>query len=104
MHDLLRERVIAEIREHLAEGDCRTAHTYTIETLENVILDLVGWTPGPPECPVSPLPSGKHQVDTSMESGPNNCFFCEQPMPSAGRKASPEDTPLAPQNREGSDV
>ena len=34
------------------------------------------------ECPSSPLPSGKHQVDTSMESGPNNCFFCEKPMPS----------------------
>ena len=32
------------------------------------------------ECPVSPLPSGEHQVDTSMESGPNNCFFCDQPM------------------------
>lgn len=34
------------------------------------------------ECPASPLPSGSHQVDTSMESGPNNCFFCEKPMPS----------------------
>lgn len=33
------------------------------------------------ECSASPLPSGKHQVDTSMESGPNNCFFCEKPMP-----------------------
>lgn len=30
------------------------------------------------ECPRSP--DGKHQVDTSMESGPNNCFHCEQPM------------------------
>ena len=35
---------------------------------------------GARECLVSPLPSGKHQVDTSMESGPNNCFFCEQPL------------------------
>lgn len=33
-----------------------------------------------PECAASPLPSGNHQVDTSMESGPNNCFFCEAPM------------------------
>lgn len=32
----------------------------------------------PRECPSSP--DGKHQVDTSMESGPNNCFHCEAPM------------------------
>lgn len=25
-------------------------------------------------------PTGFHQVDTSMESGPNNCFHCERPM------------------------
>lgn len=25
-------------------------------------------------------PDGRHQVDTSMESGPNNCFYCEAPM------------------------
>jgi hypothetical protein len=31
-----------------------------------------------PDCPSSP--TGKHQVDTSMESGPNNCFHCERPM------------------------
>lgn len=30
------------------------------------------------ECSASP--SGYHQVDTSMESGPNNCFHCEKPM------------------------
>lgn len=30
------------------------------------------------ECALSP--NGRHQVDTSMESGPNNCFHCEQPM------------------------
>jgi len=30
------------------------------------------------ECDLSP--SGRHQVDTSMESGPNNCFHCERPM------------------------
>lgn len=32
-----------------------------------------------PQCPSSPF--GRHQVDTSMESGPNNCFYCERPMP-----------------------
>lgn len=31
------------------------------------------------ECPHSP--AGFHIVDTSMESGPNNCFHCEAPMP-----------------------
>lgn len=30
------------------------------------------------ECPLSP--NGRHQVDTSMESGPNNCFYCEASM------------------------
>ena len=30
------------------------------------------------ECPTAP--DGGHQVDTSMESGPNNCFHCEAPM------------------------
>lgn len=32
----------------------------------------------PPECPHSP--NGRHQVDTSMETGSNNCFFCQEPM------------------------
>lgn len=43
-------------------------------------------TPAPAvdaECPSSP--DGRHQVDTSMESGPNNCFHCEVPM--GGRHA-----------------
>ena len=38
----------------------------------------------PRQCPSSP--DGRHQVDTSMESGPNNCFHCERPMP--GRRMS----------------
>ena len=29
-------------------------------------------------CPLSF--DGCHHVDTSMESGPNNCFHCERPM------------------------
>lgn len=29
-------------------------------------------------CPASH--DGHHHVDTSMESGPNNCFHCERPM------------------------
>lgn len=35
-------------------------------------------TDEPPECPLSP--TSRHQVDTSMESGPNNCFYCERAM------------------------
>ncbi|WHO40842.1 hypothetical protein PMI04_009740 [Sphingobium sp. AP49] len=35
------------------------------------------------ECPSSP--DGRHQVDTSMESGPNNCFHCEASMPRRAR-------------------
>jgi hypothetical protein len=31
------------------------------------------------ECPSSP--TGKHIVDSTMESGPNNCFHCEGRMP-----------------------
>lgn len=30
------------------------------------------------DCPASH--NGRHHVDTSMESGPNNCFHCERPM------------------------
>lgn len=30
------------------------------------------------ECPSSP--DGRHQLDTSMESGPRNCFHCEARM------------------------
>lgn len=33
---------------------------------------------GARECAQSP--SGLHQVDTSMESGPNTCFYCDGPM------------------------
>ena len=55
----------------------RSAKCYTYDAREA----LKGVDPDPErECPVSPLESGKHQVDTSMESGPNNCFFCEQAM------------------------
>ena len=31
------------------------------------------------DCPSSP--NGRHQIDTSMESGPSNCFYCEGRMP-----------------------
>lgn len=34
-----------------------------------------------PQCPSSP--TGRHIIDTSMESGPNNCFHCEAHMESA---------------------
>lgn len=34
--------------------------------------------PKPASCPSSP--TGRCIVDSSMESGPNNCFHCERPM------------------------
>ena len=30
------------------------------------------------DCPCSP--NGRHQIDTSMESGPHHCFYCEANM------------------------
>jgi hypothetical protein len=33
----------------------------------------------PRQCASSP--SGRHDVDTSMESGPRNCFHCGEKMP-----------------------
>lgn len=39
---------------------------------------LHGAESGQRECPSSP--NGRHQIDTSMESGPHNCFHCERPM------------------------
>lgn len=49
-------------------------------------LEREGWAvvEAPPnwnrgdECPSSP--TGKHIVDSTMESGPNNCFHCEGKM------------------------
>ncbi|HLY89061.1 MAG TPA: hypothetical protein VKQ27_08760 [Acetobacteraceae bacterium] len=40
MHHELRKAVTAEVRRHIAEGDCPTKRSYNIETLENVIDDL----------------------------------------------------------------
>lgn len=47
----------------------------------DILMQLVLAFVEPPrgtECDLSP--NGRHQVDTSMESGPNNCFHCERPM------------------------
>lgn len=46
------------------------------------VPDLIAAGEAVAECPSSP--DGRHQVDTSMESGPNNCFHCERPMPKQG--------------------
>lgn len=45
---------------------------------ERAILARWGRAEPGTECPHSP--TGFHIVDTSMESGPNNCFHCEAPM------------------------
>lgn len=41
------------------------------------ISNMIG-IPIAEECPYSPF--GRHQIDTSMESGPHHCFFCNVNM------------------------
>lgn len=41
-------------------------------------LEIIGKKRRGTECPSSH--DGFHHVDTSMESGPNNCFHCERSM------------------------
>ena len=38
------------------------------------------------ECPSSP--DGRHQLDTSMESGSNNCFHCEADIRTDPRRSA----------------
>lgn len=80
------QEVIAEqlkIRQQLEEE--RQTHLETITNLGAIIARLRKRAithvcqPVGTECPHSP--TGYHIVDTSMESGPNNCFHCEAPMP-----------------------
>jgi hypothetical protein len=40
MHADLRNAVIASVRRRVEQGDCPTEPAHTVETLENVILDL----------------------------------------------------------------
>lgn len=40
----IREAVIASVRRRASQGDCPTEPAHSIETLENVILDLAGAT------------------------------------------------------------
>lgn len=71
------------------EGEAELAAARVIEAYgDRRVVAALGATPTNPErlvearmsdCPSSP--DGRHQVDTSMESGPNNCFYCEAPMP-----------------------
>lgn len=53
-----------------------------IHDLANAIENGAPWEEYPAvrlaECALSH--DGRHHVDTSMESGPNNCFHCEEAM------------------------
>jgi|APMI01.1.fsa_nt_gi hypothetical protein len=62
------------IREFATEAEARAALKETASEAE----------PKPASCPSSP--TGRCIVDSTMESGPNNCFHCERPMRWHGAK------------------
>ena len=51
---------------------------HVMQWLADEDLEIVSKPKRATECPSSH--DGRHHVDTSMESGPNNCFHCERPM------------------------
>ena len=51
---------------------------HVMQWLEDAGLEIVAKPARGTECPSSH--DGHHHVDTSMESGPYNCFHCERPM------------------------
>ena len=51
---------------------------HVMQWLQDAGLQIVPAPKRGTECPSSE--TGFHIVDTSMESGPNNCFHCERPM------------------------
>lgn len=55
----------------------QAAH-YVMQWLTDAGLQIVPAPKRGTECPSSH--DGLHHVDTSMESGPNNCFHCEGKM------------------------
>ena len=78
-HD--REELIDLISEAISDSldaDWRATDgaEYVLRALEEagIVKTFVRGT----ECPSSP--TGRHIADTSMESGPNNCFHCEGKM------------------------
>jgi len=87
--DELRGLTVAErIITARSDAELRKAGNDAIEALRAALsraqapasqpLGSITNPPATRECANSP--DGKHQVDTSMESGPSNCFHCEQPM------------------------
>jgi len=51
---------------------------HVMQWLTNAGLRIVPAPTRATDCALSH--DGRHHVDTSMESGPNNCFHCERPM------------------------
>jgi hypothetical protein len=60
------------------EWDAFQAAHHVMQWLEDAGLEIVAKAKRGTDCPSSH--DGYHHVDTSMESGPNNCFHCERPM------------------------
>lgn len=51
---------------------------HVMQWLEDAGLEITAKVKRGAECPSSH--DGYHHVDTSMESGPSNCFHCERTM------------------------
>lgn len=74
LEDLITEALADSFYAHWHERDGAKAVVEALER-EGILKTFVRGT----ECPHSP--TGNHIVDTSMESGPNNSFHCEAPIP-----------------------
>jgi hypothetical protein len=70
LEDLIADAIADSFYAHWNERDGAIA---VVKALEEG--GLVKFITRGTECPSSP--TGFHIVDTSMESGPNNCFHCE---------------------------
>lgn len=78
----LRDVVIARVQQRVSEGDCPTIPAESVETLENVILDLIAETSPLSECAEC---GGTGRIETGeMERGPAgigyetaNCAECD---------------------------
>lgn len=75
------EEIYRAALERIAEEDCGfPSHTpqAMVSIAKRAMKDAADSISALRECPNSPF--GRCQVDTSMESGPNNCFHCERSM------------------------
>lgn len=73
LEDLITEALADSFYAHWHERDGAKAVVEALER-DGILKTFVRGA----ECLHSP--TGNHIVDSSMESGPNNCFHCEAPM------------------------